>query len=145
MAIKLNLGKAFNKAGIATIASKTKLWPSEPDELVAEDLNFGEDKKTKESLSLYVKEYDDGTLSPFVVFRDKTGSRSIGFAPDQVTPEDWEYDAETGLVDEDSADFAINIGIVKALRDDDELEVRDLNGDKVPVTEGLQVPKVYVA
>lgn len=141
----LNLGKAFKKAGIATIAAKTKLWPAEPTTLVAEDLAFGEDKKTKESLTLYVKEYEDGTLSPFVVFRDKTGSRSIGFAPGQVNPSEWEYDAETGLVSEEDADFSINIGIVEALRDDDELMVRDRNGDKVPVTEGLKVPKVYVA
>lgn len=133
----LNLGKVFKKHGIAVSEQKSKLWGA--GEVIAENL-------TSKDFDLYIKEYDDSELSAFVVVETEEGSRAIGFAPNEITDlEEYSYDSSTGKVKSNDIDFEINLGIVEALRDDEDLQVRDLNNDLVDVEEGIQTLKAYVA
>jgi len=132
----LNLGKAFKEHGIAVSEQKTKLW-SKP-EIIVEEL-------TSEDFELYINDEHD-VLSAFVRVETDEGSRLIGFAPGELDAEKYTYDSETGKVkSKDYKDLTLSLGIVTAVRDDDDLQVRDLNNDLVDVEEGIQTLKAYKA
>lgn len=138
----LNLGKVFKKHGIAISEQKTKLWST--PEMIAENL------KSKD-FEVYVKTHTGTGANKveldmpymFIVVQVEEGSRAVSFAPGQVDPEDFTWDSNTGIVKD--FDDEINIGIVTALRDDEDLTMYDLNNDKVEVEKGVQTLKAYVA
>lgn len=109
----LSLFDLIKKAGFESQISKqkTKLW-GEPT-LIQEDL---------EDFDFYISQLYSG--SSFVVLREGTESIAVSMASDEISEEQLaSYDVvnDKGLVED--VDFSINIGVVTALRDDDELGI----------------------
>ena len=100
----------LEERGIEVSIQKTKLW-SEP-EIIEEDLD---------EFDLYIsQEYEN---SAYAVVKDGTKSKAISFAADELDVTEYDVTNEKGLVAADDVDFSINIGLVTALRDDEELGI----------------------
>lgn len=127
MSAKLELlFKKLKERNIEISEQKTKLWGS-PDYIV----------KGLDEFDFYVSQKYEG--SAFIVARLETGSKMIPFAADEFSPAQLaEYPADKerkGLVPPKYVDFKVNVGIVTALRDDEDFGI----------SEGDEAVKAYVA
>ena len=126
--VKQSLTALFAEHGISMSESKELLW-DEPT-IISEEVAV-------ESIRVSEK-YED---SVYAIVRDGDKSRLVSFAKGEVDLNDFTKDEDNILTD---APETISLGIVTALRDDDDLQVRDLQNELVDVIEGTQALRAYL-
>lgn len=106
----------IKSAGFEVSEQKTKLW-SEP-EFIAEGLQSDSFESLRVSL-----EYED---SVFAIIREGDESTIVPFMRDELDVDDLVYDEDTGIIDADASNLSEDtfaIGVVTALRDDDDFSI----------------------
>jgi hypothetical protein len=110
MATLMELIKA---KGFEVSTQKTTLWS------VQETLATKVDKK---SFDFYLSAmYED---SSYVIYREGNESRLIPFYKNEIDTSEYESTNDKGLVASDDVNFDIDIKIVVALRDDEDLNIK---------------------
>ena len=119
MATAKNGGKAtkslfdiIKEKGYEVSTAKTPLW--EEGDTLAE--GFSE-------FDLYISQQYEN--SSFVVVREGDESRAISFSKGEIDVEDYTTINDKGLVDKKDVEFTITIKEVIALRDDEELGIKE--------------------
>ena len=117
-ASKTTLAELLEAKGVEMSEQKTKLW-SEPD-MVKENV-----KPTFFESMRVSTEYEN---SVYAIYREGGKSKLISFARDEVDIDDLVFDEESGKIDiEESGleDQTFSIGVVTALRDDDDFGIAE--------------------
>ena len=111
-----SLFETLEAKGYEVSTSKTPLWQE------VETLAEGHD-----NFDFYIStQYEN---SAYVVAREGEKSKLIPFYRGEIDVEDYETSNAKGLVSKDTYDFTITIKEMEALRDDEELGIKE--GDKV--------------
>ena len=135
---KLSLLEALSAKGVVMSEKKSTLW-DEPDMV---DITLEADE-----VEIRVKEYDNGDTSLYAILREGDMSRAVGFAPGELETNDVDVDDldtdDDGIVT--NWKHKIQLGIVTALRDDNDLSYTDLENVKhSSISEGDQSLKAYI-
>lgn len=120
MATKKNLGSKATKSLFATIkekgysvsTAKTQLW--EEGDTLAEGIS---------EFDMYISQQYEN--SSFVIVREGDESLAVSFSKGEIDVEDYTTINDKGLVDKKDVEFTITIKEVIALRDDEELGIKE--------------------
>ena len=120
MATKKNLGSKATKSLFATIkekgysvsTAKTPLW--EEGDTLAEGIS---------EFDMYISQQYEN--SSFVIIREGDESLAVSFSKGEIDVEDYATINDKGLVDKKDVEFTITIKEVIALRDDEELGIKE--------------------
>ena len=124
---QLGISAIFAQHGIAMSESLEKLW-GEP-KIIATDVAI-------ESLRASTT-YKD---SYYCIVRDGDVSRLVSFPSGDIDEDEFAFDGDIAT----NPPASVNIGILTAIRDDDDLQVRDLQDELVDVVEGTEVLRAYL-
>ena len=126
------LASILAKHGVNMSEQQGKLW-GEP-----EIIQTGLDGTAFE---LRVNDSDYAEPTAYIIIKDGKLSRAISFAPEEIDVDDLVAN-EDGIVEDH--DIVVSLGIVIALRDAEDLQVRDLANDLVDIEDGTQTLKAFV-
>lgn len=120
MATKKNSGSKATKSLFATIkekgysvsTTKTLLW--EEGDTLAEGIS---------EFDMYISQQYEN--SAFVIIREGDESLAVSFSKGEIDVEDYTTINDKGLVDKKDVEFTITIKEVIALRDDEELGIKE--------------------
>lgn len=120
MATKKNLGSKATKSLFETIkdkgysvsTAKTPLW--EEGDTLAEGIS---------EFDMYISQQYEN--SSFVIVREGDESLAVSFSKGEIDVEDYTTINDKGLVDKKDVEFTITIKEVIALRDDEELGIKE--------------------
>ena len=120
MATKKNLGSKATKSlfeiikdkGYSVSTAKTPLW--EEGDTLAEGIS---------EFDMYISQQYEN--SSFVIVREGDESLAVSFSKGEIDVEDYTIINDKGLVDKKDVEFTITIKEVIALRDDEELGIKE--------------------